>query len=114
MKKVLPLLVGILVFCGFIYLDYLLVDFIVSQFPPSVKEWLGIIKIVVWLVVLSFTFSISLAVSLIVGIMLGAVLKYEERKKNIKETEKLLESSPSKWQKRLEELQKQAKEQQEK
>jgi hypothetical protein len=50
-----------------------IVNAIVSLFPASVSEWLEVIKVVTWIVILWLTFGIAFFISIIVGTIVRAI-----------------------------------------
>jgi len=68
MKVLISFLVGIITFLSLIFfVDGALVNYIMAQLPVSAHEWFGIIKLVVWFVVISFTAGFATVISYIVG-----------------------------------------------
>jgi hypothetical protein len=72
MKTIISIIVGILGAIGVFYLDSLLINWILRQFPGSVSEWLGIIKIILW--ILAFAWTVGIAI--VIGVFAGAITRF--------------------------------------
>jgi len=63
MKLIISFLIGVLIFCLGFYLDGLLINHIISVIPKGVEEWLGLLRVFLWVI----TFSITLSFSILCG-----------------------------------------------
>jgi hypothetical protein len=76
-RRMKGLLVGILTFvlfiCTIIWLDSMLVSALLDLFPDSASEWFGVIKVGLWILVISFTGGISFAVAMVIAAIVTAL-----------------------------------------
>ena len=79
MKILISVLAGVAAFCFGFWVDAQLIHWTLSQFPPSAAEWLGVIKIGLWLFTFGVTFTISIYLGLIVGGLLATVFEVSEK-----------------------------------
>ena len=49
------------------YIDPKIVNYVLSLVPVSANEWLGLIKLVVWIFLVSATLGITAYISLVIG-----------------------------------------------
>jgi hypothetical protein len=63
MKKVLSVVIVILTFIGFFFLDKLFVDWIVQSLPETMSQWIPLIKFVSWVTLLIITIFLTFIVS---------------------------------------------------
>lgn len=70
MKTIVSVIAAIITFfCIIFFVDPMIVHGIVSLFPKSAAEWIPVIKIAVWLVVLGFSLGITFLISYLVGVI---------------------------------------------
>ncbi len=85
MKNIISFLIGLAVFvCIIVYFDGWLVNLILDAVPDSAVEWLKLIRIGVWIVVLMFTFGIALAISVFIGGLINVFWSANESKNRMK------------------------------
>ena len=102
MKKLISVLVGIGVFLLIIFMvDGAIVDYVANAIPKSASEWLPLIRIGLWIIVICLTFSITLVISTIVGVIVNAILEVALRKKS---TNHFRQPQKSQFQQRLEQM----------
>ena len=76
MKTLLSFLIGLI--CAVLliyYVDGWLVNLIISNIPKSAWEWIGLIKIASWVVVLLLTGGIIIWISSLIGVVVNAILE---------------------------------------
>lgn len=109
MKQVISFVISLVVFIILIFwVDGWLVNTIVDAFPPSATDWLNLIRIVAWVLVLWGTFGLALIISSGVYWIIKFCLDYKKIMRSYKagkEAEGNKPSIKSKWQDRLEEMQ---------
>jgi uncharacterized protein involved in cysteine biosynthesis len=75
MKVKLTIIIGIFVFCLCFYQANELITWVLTQFPQSAHEWLGVIRIVIWILSFTLVSAISYLVAIfsagIIAILLG-------------------------------------------
>ncbi len=69
MKIIISILAGIVIFSLGFWGANTLINWAVSQFPQSAKEWYGIIKIILWLI----CFSTVLTISIVSGTLISTL-----------------------------------------
>ncbi len=75
MKNLLGFIVGLIVFLVLIFVvDKAIVNAILNAIPASADEWLGLIKIGVWFVIIWFTLGLAVVISMGVGVLTRAIL----------------------------------------
>jgi hypothetical protein len=75
MKTLISFILSVVVaFLLVYYVDGALVSYIVDQIPKSASEWIGLIRIGVWILVLLLTGGIIIWISSILGIIVNAIL----------------------------------------
>ena len=88
MKKTIKYLIGLSVFATIIlWIDPKIISALLELFPPSANEWMGVIKIGLWFVLLwltlGITFGISMTITFIAGLCLSANPQRNKYKKYI-------------------------------
>ena len=78
MKILIVVLVGLAAFCFGFWVDAQLINWALTQFPPSAHEWLGVIKLVLWFVTFGVTFTLSAYLGIIVGGVLATIFEVNE------------------------------------
>ena len=78
MKFLVSFLIGMAIFCFGFYLDGQLITWVLTQFPASAHEWLGVIKVALWIFTFSVTFGLSLLFAWTIG---GFVFIFLDSKK---------------------------------
>ncbi len=74
MKSIIGFIAGVIVFFVLIFVvDKAIVNAIVSLFPASAADWLGVIKVGTWFVILWFTLGLAFLISMIVGMIIQAI-----------------------------------------
>lgn len=66
-SALIPIVIGLVVFCLGFWGANELITFVVNQIPQSIHEWFTIIKIVLWIFCFSIVFTISLALGILSG-----------------------------------------------
>lgn len=103
MKKLLSFIISLIVFISLIwFVDGWFVNLVVNAFPPSAADWLTLIRVVTWIVVLWATFGIAIFISSIVWMVV--TILFHLKSKNVEQDIKFT-IGKSKWQERLEEIQ---------
>lgn len=69
-----PILIGIAVFIGCIYLDALVIDSILEPLRVEIGAAFALVKFIVWVVVLALTLSLAFGVSYFIGMFLALIL----------------------------------------
>lgn len=109
MKQVISFVLSLMVFITLIFwLDGWLVNTIVDAFPPSATDWLNLIRIVAWVLVLWATFGLALIISSGIYWLTKFSLNYKKITRSYKVGKEAPGCKPpikSKWQERLEEMQ---------
>ena len=65
MKTIVSILLGLVIFyLIFFQLDPAIVSWIISKVPVSAGEWLGLIEVIVWIIVILFTGGLGIWLSI--------------------------------------------------
>jgi len=102
MNKILSYIISLVVFAALIFLvDAWLVNLIIDAFPASAKDWLTLIRIATWIVVLWATFGVAAFISALVGMIVSGFLQWRSNKRKL---DHMMDRKPrSPWEERLEE-----------
>jgi hypothetical protein len=79
MKIIISILVFLAVFLFAMHIDGAIVDWMVGSFPKSAAEWLGVIRIACWILMLSFTLGFSILISYAVSYIIYSLLDGKKR-----------------------------------
>lgn len=72
MKNFIGVIVGFIVFLFLIFVvDKAIVNTILNAIPASVGEWVGLIKIGLWFLILWLTLGLAFAISIFLGTLVG-------------------------------------------
>lgn len=72
MKNFIGVIVGFIVFLFLIFVvDKAIVNAILNAIPASVGEWVGLIKIGLWFLILWLTLGLAFAISIFLGTLVG-------------------------------------------
>ena len=75
MKSIISVIVGaIVLYLVFFQLDPLIVNSIINLIPESASEWLGIIRLIVWIFTIAWTGGLALWLSIVVGGFIYVIL----------------------------------------
>lgn len=74
MKLLSTFIIGIIVFCASLYGANELITWVLSQLPQSAHEWIGILRIIIWILCFVTITGISFAISTLVAGFIFAFL----------------------------------------